>query len=62
MATSTTLALGSSLGCDLWAGVDCTNTSDTVVATTSGAALACGACAARHAEVTAPAQAGEPPF
>lgn len=61
MATTTTLALGSSLGCDLWAGVDCTDTADTVVGALVPV-LACSACAARHAEVTAAPQAAEPPF
>ena len=62
MATTTTLSLGSSLGCDLWAGVDCTGTADTVVATAGVPILACGACADRFAEVVAAPQVGEPPF
>ena len=62
MATTTTLALGSLLGCQVWAGVDCTDTADTVVTTGGEPTLACGACAERVAELVLVPQAAEPPF
>ena len=62
MATTTTPALGSPLGCQVWAGVDCTDTADTVVTTRGVPLLACSACAERHAEIAAPPQSDEPPF
>ena len=56
MATTTTAPAETTFGCDLLARPSlCAGTADTVVATPSGLAFACGPCAAERAELTAPA-------